>query len=333
MDRYSLIVVSDETAPVRRFEIPKLWVRRGVIAAGVAGLLGFGIAIDYVRVKLDNRELAGLREETEARRAQVAEFQKKLEGVDLKLSQLHEFERKIRIIANLPGSAASGGADVTAMDGEAIVPDEGGDAAEAAGGEGGPEDPFPADLEALPPHARVPRISEGDDMGRRVSLLREAAETLGVVAEGQTASLADLVAGLEGKRELLASSPSIWPAKGWMTSRYGYRVSPFTNKPQFHAGLDIAGTPGTPVIAPAYGRVTFVGKRGPMGNAITIDHGHGVRTQYGHNDQLRVRVGQIVERGDVIATLGNTGRSTGPHLHYVVEVHGKTKDPLDFIFE
>jgi murein DD-endopeptidase MepM/ murein hydrolase activator NlpD len=110
-------------------------------------------------------------------------------------------------------------------------------------------------------------------------------------------------------------------------------VSPFTNKPQFHAGLDIAGAPGTPVIAPARGRVTFVGKRGPLGNSIVIDHGHGVRTQYGHNDTLRVKLGQVVERGEVIATLGSTGRSTGPHLHYVVEVQGRTKDPLDFIFD
>jgi hypothetical protein len=335
MDRYSLIVVSDETAPVRRFEIPKLWVRRGVIAAGVAAVVGLGIAVDYVRVKLDNRELAGLRKETAERRAQVADFQKKLEGVDLKLSQLHEFERKIRIIANLPGSAASGGADVTAMDAEAVgtVPDAEGDHAEPPAGEGGPEEPFPAGLQALPPHSRVPRTSDADEVGKRVSLLREAAETLGVVAEGQTASLADLVAGLEGKRDLLESSPSIWPARGWLTSRYGYRVSPFTNKPQFHAGLDIAGAPGQPVIAPARGRVTFVGKRGPMGNSIVIDHGHGVRTQYGHNDQLRVKIGQIVERGDVIATLGSTGRSTGPHLHYVVEVYGRTKDPLVFIFD
>ena len=188
-------------------------------------------------------------------------------------------------------------------------------------------------MQPLPPHARVPRPAADADEGKRVSLLRGAAETLGVVAEGQAASLADLVHGLEGKHALLASSPSIWPARGWLTSRFGYRISPFTNKPQFHAGLDIAGAPGTPVIAPADGRVTFVGTRGPMGNSIVIDHGHGVRTQYGHNDQLKVKLGQMVSRGDVIATLGNTGRSTGPHLHYVVEVNGKTKDPLDFIFE
>jgi hypothetical protein len=113
MDRFSLIVVSDETSPVRRFEIRKSSVRRGLWVAGVATLLGIIGAVDYVRVRVENLELDNLREETTARRTQVAEFQAKLEGVDHKLSQLQEFERKIRIIANLPGSAASGGADST----------------------------------------------------------------------------------------------------------------------------------------------------------------------------------------------------------------------------
>lgn len=327
MDRFSLIVVSDETSPVRRFEIRKTTVRRALWAAGVAAFVGLGVAVDYVRVRIDNLELGDLREETATRRAQVAEFQQKLEGVDHKLSQLQEFERKIRIIANLPGSAASGGAEVTAVGAEE------GDIAEQPGGEGGPEDPFPVDSGDYPSQLRVPRPPEDADVGQRVSLLREAAETLGVVAEGQSASLADLVQALEGKHAFLASSPSIWPAKGWLTSRYGYRVSPFTGKPQFHAGLDIAGALGTDVLAPAAGRVVFAGKRGPLGNSIVIDHGHGVRTQYGHTNDVLVRVGQTVERGQVIATLGNTGRSTGPHLHYVVEVYGKTKDPLDYIFD
>jgi murein DD-endopeptidase MepM/ murein hydrolase activator NlpD len=327
MDRFSLIVVSDETSPVRRFEIRKTTVRRALWGAGIAAVVGIGVAVDYVRVRLDNFELASLRKETAERRAQVAEFQQKLEGVDRKLTQLQEFERKIRIIANLPGSAATGGAEVTAVGSEI------GDMQEQPGGEGGPDDPFPVDPGSYAPHTRVPRAPEGADVGQRVSLLRNAAETLGVVAEGQSLSLEELVRALEGKHALLASSPSIWPAKGWLTSRYGMRISPFTNKPQFHAGLDIAGAEGTQVIAPADGRVVFVGERGPMGNSIVIDHGHGMRTQYGHLLGTLVRLGQTVSRGDRIATLGNTGRSTGPHLHYVVEVNGRTKDPLDYIFD
>ena len=333
MDRFSLIVVSDETSPVRRFEIRKSTVRRALWGAGIAAVVGIGVAVDYVRVRLDNFELDSLRKETTERRAQVAEFQQKLEGVDRKLTQLQEFERKIRIIANLPGSAATGGAEVTAVGSEVGDMAEQRDMTEQPGGEGGPDDPFPVDPGSYAPHSRVPRPPSGADVGQRVSLLRDAAEQLGIVAEGQSLSLEELVEALEGKHALLASSPSIWPAKGWLTSRYGMRISPFTNKPQFHAGLDIAGAEGTTVIAPADGRVVFVGERGPMGNSIVIDHGHGMRTQYGHLHDTSVRLGQTVSRGDRIATLGNTGRSTGPHLHYVVEVNGRTKDPLDYIFD
>jgi len=97
--------------------------------------------------------------------------------------------------------------------------------------------------------------------------------------------------------------------------------------------IDIAGAPGTDVIAPARGRVVFAGKRGPLGNSVTIDHGYGIRTIYGHTKEIFVKRGQEIQRGQVIAALGNTGRSTGPHLHYVVEVRGKAVNPLDYIFD
>jgi len=326
MDKFSLIVVSDETSPVRRYEIRKDLVRNSVIGAAVTVLLLLGLVVDYVRVRIDNIELDGLRQETIERRAHVAAFEEKLEGVDERLATLLEFERKVRIIANLPGTAGSGGAEITAV-GEGDEGDLGHPA-----GEGGLEEP----IDGAPAPGRGSRIllpGDEDPEPKRVSLLQQAAEYLGEVAEGQTATLEDLVAKLEGKRDFLASSPSIWPAKGWLTSRYGYRVSPFTGSRQFHAGIDIAGASGTDVVAPARGRVTFAGKRGPLGNSVTIDHGWGVRTQYGHNKEIFVKKGDRVERGTRIATMGNSGRSTGPHLHYVVEVNGKTRNPLDYIFD
>jgi murein DD-endopeptidase MepM/ murein hydrolase activator NlpD len=324
MDKYSLIVVSDETAPVRRFEIRKDLVRRSVWAAGISAVLLLGLLVDYVRVRVDNRELDGLRRETIERRQQVTEFQAKLEAVDEHLTKLQEFERKVRIIANLPGSAAAGGADITA-----VAPGD----LELLGGEGGLEEPLDADLPATAGPSRVPKAPEDASVEDRVSLLKQAAEYLGEVAVGQETNLEQLVTALEGKHAHLASSPSIWPAKGWLTSRYGYRISPFTGRRQFHAGIDIASASGTDVIAPARGRVVFAGPQGPMGNTVVIDHGYGVRTHYGHNAELRVKRGQQVERGDLIAVIGNTGRSTGPHLHYTVEVNGKTRNPLDYIFD
>ncbi len=324
MDTFSLIVVSDETSPVRRYEIRKDLLKRSVVGAGLAAVLLLALFADYVRVRIDNAELEGLRAETIDRRAQVAAFQLRLQSVDGKLSRLQEFERKVRIIANLPGSAGIGGDDVRE------VPSAG---ADAQGGEGGFDASEQGELPAEPRPPRIPQPAADDPIHEKVSLLHQSAVYLSVVAEGQEVTLAQLVDSLEGKQHFLESSPSVWPTKGWLTSRYGYRISPFTNKRQFHSGIDIAGAMGTAIVAPARGKVVFAGKRGPLGHAVIIDHGYGIRTQYGHNDALFVKTGDEIARGQKIATLGNSGRSTGPHLHYVVEVRGKTRDPLDYIFD
>jgi murein DD-endopeptidase MepM/ murein hydrolase activator NlpD len=118
-----------------------------------------------------------------------------------------------------------------------------------------------------------------------------------------------------------------------VTSGYGYRISPFTGRRSFHAGLDIASKFGTPIVAPARGRVVFVGRKGPLGKSLVIDHGFGLRTSYGHVADFDVERGQKIERGQRIASVGSTGRSTGPHLHYTVEVKGKSVNPHNYIFE
>jgi murein DD-endopeptidase MepM/ murein hydrolase activator NlpD len=333
MERYSLIVMTDVTKPIRRFDVARRTLVRGAQAAGLlAVLLTFGL-VDYVRVRMDHAELVRLRVETLEQRTRIAAFDSTVSEVESRLARLAEFERKVRTIANLPGQAAAGGEDV-----EKVGADAGGDLDAADAAAGGPDD---EDLVAEPAvGSAVPRLHEVGvpaasvaPGGDRVSLLRVEAERLGHVAAGQELSLGGLIAQLEDKHHHLVSSPAIWPAKGWLTSRFGPRISPFTGLRQFHSGIDIAGAMGTDVIAPARGRVIFVGSKGPLGNTIEIDHGYGVRTHFGHNSAVAVRVGQEVERGQVIAKLGSTGRSTGPHLHYSVEVNGKAMNPLDFIFD
>ena len=100
-----------------------------------------------------------------------------------------------------------------------------------------------------------------------------------------------------------------------------------------HEGLDIAANPGTPVVAPADGMVTYAGYDAGYGKLIVIDHGYGVETRYGHNSEIQVAVGQKVRHGQRIAAVGSTGRSTGPHLHYEVRVNGQPIDPLNYILE
>jgi murein DD-endopeptidase MepM/ murein hydrolase activator NlpD len=133
--------------------------------------------------------------------------------------------------------------------------------------------------------------------------------------------------------ELLASTPSIWPVRGYLSSGYGRRPDPFTGQTGYHPGIDISAPPGTEIKAPADGVVVSVGRRGAYGKAIVIDHGFDVVTRYGHMQDYNVRPGQRVHRGDVIGFVGNTGRSNAPHLHYEVWVRDKLVNPIHYILE
>jgi murein DD-endopeptidase MepM/ murein hydrolase activator NlpD len=144
-------------------------------------------------------------------------------------------------------------------------------------------------------------------------------------------SLRELKEVVIQRNRRLASTPSIWPVAGSITSDFGYRRSPFGRKAEFHDGIDIAAPYGTPVRAAADGMVTFAGYRPGYGNVVTISHGYGFETSYCHNSKMLVKQGQQVKKGQIIARVGNTGRSTGPHTHYMVKVNGVLKNPADFL--
>lgn len=146
-------------------------------------------------------------------------------------------------------------------------------------------------------------------------------------------SLSELVDILEEQRLFYLSTPSILPVNGWISSKFGYRISPFTGRRVFHEGIDIASRYGSDVRATANGLVIFAGYKPGYGNVVTIDHGFGFVTRYGHNSKLLVKVGDKVNKGDVIAKVGNTGKSTGPHCHYEVLVNGVPVNPLKFVAE
>ena len=129
----------------------------------------------------------------------------------------------------------------------------------------------------------------------------------------------------------LEHTPSIWPCKGWNSRGYGMKFDPFTGYKRMHRGIDIANNTGTPIIATADGKVEKVGTNSDMGKYIVIDHGYGFTTRYGHLSQIEVKRGQKVNRGDLIALMGSTGYSTGPHLHYEIIRNGKFLNPFNFI--
>ena len=141
----------------------------------------------------------------------------------------------------------------------------------------------------------------------------------------------ELLHSLRDNREFLASMPSIWPVEGFLTSRFGPRASPISGRRDFHTGLDISARAGTPIVAPARGTVSFAGRDGAYGNMVHIQHGAGLGTRYAHMQRSVVKEGQIVRRGAIIGYVGNTGRSTGPHLHYEVLLNGVNVNPMRYI--
>ena len=119
--------------------------------------------------------------------------------------------------------------------------------------------------------------------------------------------------------------------RGWMSSRYGYRNDPFTGKLAWHDGVDFAGKEGSNIVAVASGVVTWAGQRYGYGNLVEINHGNGYITRYAHAKEILVQVGDVVKKADVVALMGSTGRSTGPHVHFEVHLNGKSVDPAKYI--
>jgi murein DD-endopeptidase MepM/ murein hydrolase activator NlpD len=169
--------------------------------------------------------------------------------------------------------------------------------------------------------------------GRLADAMGRDLEVLGQEIVSREQSLTELKRYLEDKRSVLNSTPTIAPVHGLVTAGYGYRRSPFTGQREVHEGLDVAAPYGTPVVAAADGIVTFVGPLAAYGHVVFINHGHGFATFYAHNSRYRVNEGQTVRRGDVLAHVGNSGRTTGPHLHYEVHVNGSIVNPLKYIVD
>jgi len=152
-----------------------------------------------------------------------------------------------------------------------------------------------------------------------------------VVEEGESLRALERLISRAGKA--LASLPSRWPVRGPVNSEFGSRTSPWTSRSEFHSGIDIRAERGTPVRAPASGIVAFAGAQPEYGTTIILDHGQDIRTVYGHLAKMAVQAGQTVERGAVIGYTGNTGRSSGPHLHYEILVKNQSVNPRAYLWD
>jgi murein DD-endopeptidase MepM/ murein hydrolase activator NlpD len=267
------------------------------------------IIYDYYNLRettshLQNREvyLSGQMDEIHLQRKQIQEFAIEINALKSKLLALNNFEKKIRIIANIEKSNESG--NIFGVGGS-----------------------IPEDLDA-----QLPLKEKHNSLMRD---MHEQIEQLSRASGSQQEEFESLLRSLEDQQNLLASTPAIRPVsrgvKSWVTSRFGYRKSPFTGRREFHKAFDIAARQGTPILATADGIVTFAGKKGLLGKTIIVDHAHGMVTRYGHISKMLKKRGEKVSRWETIALMGNTGRSTGPHIHYEVRLNGMPVNPEKYI--
>ncbi len=295
----TFMYVPGESGTIRRYQVRRSRIRKCVYAALLASAVLVAGSVDYVQARRGMTELERLRAETGVQREQLQAYAARMETVANRLTAIDSLERKLRVITNLDPSdptplSGIGGVDSGLLDSQ--------------------------DLAWLSPSRRHQKMTESFDR-------------LGEASDAQAESLAALITHLEDQTARLLATPSIAPTKGWATSGFGYRTSPFTGNREFHRGLDIAGRSGTNIKAPSNGRVAFVGRKRALGNTVILSHDYGIETIYGHLDEVVVKPGAKVARGDLIARMGTTGRSTGPHLHYQVEVNKKPVTPRNYILD
>jgi murein DD-endopeptidase MepM/ murein hydrolase activator NlpD len=295
---FNILIFGHKNSKTRHLRLKKKTVKISAYLFGFALLSTTFFFCDYIQVKKRAFELNRLRQETQNQRSQIQFFSARIEDLEKQLSKLKDFDKKIRIIANL----------------------EKGHEAAPSMGMGGPS---PSDI-----RDRLKQEKDGDGL---VQQMRSDIERLQSEAMSREESLNELEKLLQVKKEMLAHTPSIWPAMGWVTSGFGFRTNPFTGLTQMHEGLDISNRIGTPVIASANGIVSDIGNDTALGKAVVIFHGFGMTTRYGHLNKVFVKIGQRVKRGDKIAEIGMTGKTTGPHLHYEVKLNGIPVNPLRYI--
>jgi murein DD-endopeptidase MepM/ murein hydrolase activator NlpD len=179
--------------------------------------------------------------------------------------------------------------------------------------------------------APVQHESISPEMKEELANVTETLDNLLGRARLQKESYNELADHLQEKSYIRNHTPSIMPVNGWMLRGFGYQVDPFTGQVKMHEGLDIAAPIGTPIVAPADGTVRYAGDKKDYGLCVEIEHGYGFVTLYAHCQRIRVNSGMNIKRGEVIAYVGNTGRSTGPHLHYEVQIAHTPVNPLNYI--
>ena len=295
--RWTIIIIPPENGAARTYSVSNRARRLAVgTATGIALLVVTAVGILFTPFATPGaRRLAA---ENERLSGELAQIDKQLRSLSDTLTVITQRDLQMRVFAGMPidtASATPTGSIVAAA---------------------------PATGNALP-KPFLGRLG----FGRRPDI-----DGMIVRATALSASFRAVSDTLTLNFERLANTPSILPTPGWLSSHYTQsRFHPILHESRAHEGIDVSAPMGAPIVAPASGIVKSVGREAGYGNTLEIDHGNGIVTRFAHCSRIVVREGARVTRGQIVATVGNTGLSTGPHLHYEVHVNGKPVDPLKYI--
>jgi murein DD-endopeptidase MepM/ murein hydrolase activator NlpD len=297
MDKYfTFMYVREDNAGVRTIRIRRV----AALAAGLCliALLASTVIVGvrYAGIRVDSDRMAGLDRENEQLRVRLSSFETELDGLKGKMDSNLELQNRARLMASLDPLSE----DVWQV------------------GVGGPEPQlFERELGAA--DLVFTGLESDLDM-----LVRQT--------ELQKQSYDEIIGILEEEASMRDCTPSIRPLKGgFLSSRFGRRMDPFTGRITRHRGVDYFARTGTPVMASANGVITMAKRNGSMGLTVEVNHGNGFKTRYAHLAKMHVRRGKRIKRGEILGVVGNTGRSTGPHLHYEVIFRKQHRDPLNYI--
>jgi len=304
---YSIVFFPGVTASPKRFRISRRWFRICgcsllVILLGVVSSFVY-FSQKYYYLANDEIELTELRRESKIRKVQAEKIATQVKNLESDMARLGRFEKKLRVITALEDSPQNSAKNWG-----------------VGGGSYG-----------LSSYSFTTSLAHESK-----ALANKLSNSLGHLttqAKIKAISLQELDHFFKDQKSFLQSTPSIWPTRGWVTSGFGYRESPFTGLRENHEGWDIGARSGSAVRATADGMVTVAGRERGYGKLIEIDHGYGIVTRYGHNSKNLIKVGSKVKRGQIVALVGNTGRSTGPHLHYEILVNSVPTNPKNYILE
>ncbi len=296
--KYTFLLLTQDDHNVKRISISRLFFRSATLFLTLTILFIGWVLYDYIAVKSEVGQIYNLKSENQEQKNKLRSLVNNVNELELQMAKLNQFDWKLRNIANLNPSSETG----------------------QFLGQGGPSPE--EDLSLWSTKERGEAMSSKLEV--KISRLEEE-------VFNREKSFNELHEHLLDQETLLASTPSIWPTKGWLASGFGSRISPFTGLSQRHQGIDIANRMGITVMSTADGLVVKAGKDGSLGKYVVINHGYGLKTKYGHLSKLDVKRGQKVKRGEKIGAMGSTGKSTGPHLHYEVLVNNVATNPLKYI--